>query len=409
MKLLKSFAINRATPICMLLAMVSASRATIPEPENVIYGNITLDSTLITAARADVVIEARRTTNGPAIASYRMGSDPAVGNFYSLRLLLESVPPVSNTNASQISQSVIIVVTDGTGLRAQASYVIADRGVAQRVDFGAAAVDSDGDGLPDAWELQHFANLSQFPGSIAPNGLSVLQNFIAGTDPNDLDGGFRLQIGRTNNQKHVSFFALRAEGPGYDGMTRLYTLEANPSFTAGAWSSVPSYVDIAGNNQTVDYLSAGPGAPGFFRGKVSLQGFTVPGADSDVDGLPDAWESLHFGNLNQSASSINANGQTALQNFVAGTDPNNAGSKFQLTVTRSGADKMISFFAVSAQGAGYEGRQRFYSLETSADATGPWTSVAGFSNVLGNNQTLIHHSLGTTSRAFFRGKVWLQP
>src|SRR5436190_20556721 len=208
MKLFKSFPTMKMTTICMLLAMLSASRATIPEPENVIYGNITLGSTLITAARADVVIEARRTTNGPAIASYRMGSDPALGNFYSLRLLLESVPPVSNTNASQISQSVFIVVTDGSGLRAQTSCLIADRGIAQRVDFGAAAVDSDGDGLPDAWELQHFANLSQFPGSIAPNGLTVLQNFIAGTDPNDLDGGFRLQIGRTNNQKHVSFLAL---------------------------------------------------------------------------------------------------------------------------------------------------------------------------------------------------------
>ena len=104
---------------CIVLMMVYAACASIPEPDNILYGNITLDGALVTAARNDVVIEARRLTNGPAIASYRMGSDPALGNFYSLRLLLESVAPVSDTNASQISDSVFIVVSDGSGLRAQ--------------------------------------------------------------------------------------------------------------------------------------------------------------------------------------------------------------------------------------------------------------------------------------------------
>ncbi len=109
----------KAIPICLLLAMLSVARATIPEPDNLLYGNIVLDGSLVTAARTDVVIEARRTTNGPAIASYRMGSDASVGNYYLLRLALESVAPVTDTNASQISDTVFITVTDGTGLRAQ--------------------------------------------------------------------------------------------------------------------------------------------------------------------------------------------------------------------------------------------------------------------------------------------------
>src|SRR5437867_2880970 len=101
-----------------LLALPSGTRATLPEPDNILYGSITLDGALVTAARTDVVIQARRTTNGPAIASYRMGSNPALGNFYSLRLLLESVSPISDTNASQVAQSLSIVVTDSTGVRA---------------------------------------------------------------------------------------------------------------------------------------------------------------------------------------------------------------------------------------------------------------------------------------------------
>ncbi len=340
-----------------------------------------------------------------------MGSDPAFGNFYSLRLLLESVAPVSNTNASEISQSVFIIVTDGSGLRAQTSYTIPDRGAVQRVDFGVAALDSDGDGLPDAWELQRYANLGQSPGSVAPNGLTALQNFIAGTDPNDLDGGFRLRIGLTNNQKQVSFVALKAEGPGYDGMTRFYTLESNPILAAGSWSDVPSYVDITGNNQTVNYVTAGAGAPGFFRGKIFLQGFTVPGAasDSDSDGLPDAWETLHFGNLSQGAASVAANGQTARQNFIAGTDPNNANGAFRLAVTRSGNDKVVSFFAASAQGIGYEGKQRYYSLESSTNPATQWVGIAALSNVLGNDQMLNYQPPTTNTAAFYRGRVWLQP
>lgn len=251
-------------------AALPNAHATISEPDNILYGNITLDGVLLTAARTDVVIEARRTTNGPAIASYRMGGDSAIGNYYSLRLAVESVTPVLNTNASQISQSVFIVVTDSSGLRAQTSYTIPDRGAVQRVDFGVAAVDSDGDGLPDAWELQRYANLNQSSGSVAPNGLTALQNFVSGTDPNDPGGGFRLLIGLTNNQKQVSFVALRAEGPGYEGRQRFYSLETSTN-TTGFWATVAGSSNILGNNQTLIHQSSNAASRVFFRGRVWLQ------------------------------------------------------------------------------------------------------------------------------------------
>jgi hypothetical protein len=382
-------------------------RATIPEPDNVIYGNITLDNVLVTGARTDVVVEARRTTNGPAIASYRMGADPAIGNFYALRLLLESAPPISNTNASQVSQSVIIVVTDVSGLRAQAPFTITDRGVAQRIDFGAAAADSDGDGLPDAWELQRYANLNQSMGSVAPNGLTALQNFVAGTDPNA--DGFRLQILATSGQKHVSFRALRAEGPGYEGMTRRYSLESRTTPIGGNWTGLTNFTDIPGNNQVVDYVTSGPGASAFFRGSISLQGFVIPGADGDADGLPDAWETLHFGNLSQNANSPTANGQTAIHNYVADTDPNAAGSNFKVNVTQVGAQRQVSFNARRAEGPGYENKQRYYALESSSNPAGPWVGVAGYTNVLGDNQLVTFQSGSGASALYYRGKTWLQP
>jgi hypothetical protein len=52
----------------------------------------------------------------------------------------------------------------------------------------ATGPDGDGDGLPDAWEMQHFGNLAQ-TGSGDPDadGLTNAQEFAAGTDPTDND------------------------------------------------------------------------------------------------------------------------------------------------------------------------------------------------------------------------------
>jgi hypothetical protein len=49
--------------------------------------------------------------------------------------------------------------------------------------------DSDGDGLPDAWEIEHFGNLAAQDGNGDPDGdgLSNLLELGCGTDPNDAD------------------------------------------------------------------------------------------------------------------------------------------------------------------------------------------------------------------------------
>jgi len=393
----------------LLSAMLPTAHATIPEPDNLLYGSITLDNVPVTAARTDVVIEARRTTNGPAIASYRMGNNPALGDFYSLLIPVESLLPASNTNSSQVGDNLFITLLDGSGLRAQTSFVILERGVVQRVDFGAEVIDGDGDGLPDAWELLHYSNLTQTPDSLAANGQTAWQHYLAGTDPTDPDGGFKIHIALSNGLARVSFVAQRAEGPGYEGTTRLYSLETNPGLDAPSWNGVPGFIDVLGDNQTVAYNSSGLGNPAFYRGKISLTGINVPGNDVDGDGLPDAWENSYFGNLNQTANSINLNGQTALQNFVAGTDPNDPSSMFKLTATHGGGTQSVSFFAMSAQGLGYEGRQRFYALESSTNPSGQWIGVPAVSNVLANDQTVTYPVSSSATPAFYRGRVWLQP
>jgi hypothetical protein len=128
----------------------------------------------------------------------------------------------------------------------------------------------------------------------------------------------------------------------------------------------------------------------------------------DADGLPDTWEMLHFGNLNTSAATVNLNGQTALQNYVAGTTPGNSNNVFKLTSSLSGSNRVVSFPATEAQGVGYEGKQRYYSLESSPSPTGPWVTVGAMANILGAGQTVTHQTTNQPAPAFYRGRVWLQ-
>ncbi len=399
----------RSCVAALLLLPFATTRAEIPEPDNVLYGTIAIDNVAITASRTDVVVQARREINGPAIASYRMGSNPQLGNFYSLRLKLETLAPILDANASLTGSDVVIVVTDPTGVRAQAGYTLAGRGEFQRLDFGTAVPDSDGDGLPDAWETHYFGNLNQNANSMGASGLSALQHFIAGTNPNDPNSVFKLVITNAGNARAISFTVLRAEGPGYDGFTRLYTLESTPSLAAALWTDVPGFTNLTGNNQIVTYQTASLGSPGFFRGRITLQPLGASPTDTDADGLPDAWETLHFGNLNQSAASINANGRSALENYIAGHNPNLSGSQLRLSISPGGTHRTITFDTIPADGVGYEGKTRFYTLETSSSlAPGSWSGVPGFSRVTASQQTITHQLAGVATPGFFRVAVWLE-
>ena len=184
-----------------LLLNATTARAEIPEPDNLLYGTIMLDSQIVTAARTNVVIEARRTPDGVPIASYRMGANSQIGNFYLLRLALESVSPVAHTNASEVGNSVHIIVREGAAVRGQTTYIFPERGNVQRTDFGTPSGDSDGDGLPDAWEVANFGSLNQNPNTINANGQTTLNNFTAGSNPNDANTLFQVNISNSGSQR----------------------------------------------------------------------------------------------------------------------------------------------------------------------------------------------------------------
>jgi hypothetical protein len=89
-------------------------------------------------------------------------------------------------------------------------------------------------------------------------------------------------------------------------------------------------------------------------------------ADSDADGMDDAWENLYFGNLSRNGTGdFDGDGLTDLQEFQAGTDPKVAASALRLLVTDT-APTVLQFNAVS---------NRLYTIEYKNSLSAPSWSV----------------------------------
>lgn len=95
-----------------------------------------------------------------------------------------------------------------------------------------ASVDSDGDGLPDAWELEHGLNPLSAEGEDGPwgdpdgDGMTNWQEYVAGTHPRNPHSRLMLEITLTGPETLQLQFASQ---PG-----RLYYLETGPDL-GGPW------------------------------------------------------------------------------------------------------------------------------------------------------------------------------
>ena len=138
-----------------------------------------------------------------------------------------------------------------------------------------AADDADDDGLPDAWEDAHLSDLSdpsdQSDLSYPDNdGLTNLEEYIAGTDPRSEIGNLKFEIRGSGAGVEVVFPTIVASGPGYAGLTRHYQLQRCASPVSGDWTPVPGHEDIAATGALVGYTETVPGAGMCYRARVWL-------------------------------------------------------------------------------------------------------------------------------------------
>jgi hypothetical protein len=135
--------------------------------------------------------------------------------------------------------------------------------------------------------------------------------------------------------------------------------------------------------------------------------------DSDGNGAPDGWELLYFGTIGGNLNGdSDHDGVSDLAEYIAGTSPTDPSDVFRLYSTATGNNQVqISFDTRLAQGVGYEGRTRYYALETATNfAVASWRTVTNYSRIQGANQTVVYTTSATNALAptFFRARVWLE-
>jgi len=138
-----------------------------------------------------------------------------------------------------------------------------------------AREDGDGDGQSDTWEQAYF-DACTGAGTLPDDdpdgdGASNLQEYVSGTDPMSAASHATVAIDAVNGSPRVSFDALAAQGFGYAGTRRYYTLQTRRSLTAGDWRVVPGFESILATNQAVVHR-VGPGEKvGYYRTRIELR------------------------------------------------------------------------------------------------------------------------------------------
>jgi hypothetical protein len=202
--------------------------------------------------------------------------------------------------------------------------------------------DANNDGIDDAWETAHGLSLATDNRNASPagNGVTVVQAYIAGTDPNDFYNGALPTItslvpsdGSIGADGAVSVRATKANGGvlanapiSFAVTTSGPTISAATDGTQGAQQSVRTdangiaTVYLALNGATVATLTASARS-GTQTVTITI-GVSLGIGDTDHNGLPDDWEIKYFGHTGVDPSGdADGDGVTNLQEYKNGTDP----------------------------------------------------------------------------------------
>ncbi|MEO7100542.1 MAG: autotransporter-associated beta strand repeat-containing protein [Luteolibacter sp.] len=211
-------------------------------------------------------------------------------------------------------------------------------------------------------------------------GASGVTNKIAGAGTVQLDGDFTIDVSG----------ASTASGATWDLITTTGTVTIGSTFT------VTGFTPDAGSIGVRKWTS------GSYQFDEAAGILSVVSADSDSDGMADAWETTYFGDLSQGATGdFDGDGTDNLTEFRLGLIPNSGNSRFVVTTSDS---ILGDGYTVSWQG---KAGLTFTVQRSTTLAAGSWTVIQTVTPVADGPQTFTDPAPVPTGKSFYR--VTLQP
>lgn len=216
--------------------------------------------------------------------------------------------------------------------------------------------DTNNNGIDDTWETAHSLSLSSNNRNTSPtgNGITVIQAYVAGTNPTDffnsavptlvmLGGDDQVGLSGQFNELPFDMGVWNAAGTApLVNAPVTFTVQTGGgglslTNTGAASSTVGLTTDGNGTATVYFQQPATPGAQStilFTAGTAQAFFFTTAFVelnagnltdltDSDNDGLPDAWEMLYFHNLTSATGAMDSDGDgiSNAAEYRAGTNP----------------------------------------------------------------------------------------
>ncbi|MGC3959732.1 MAG: lamin tail domain-containing protein [Verrucomicrobiota bacterium] len=136
--------------------------------------------------------------------------------------------------------------------------------------------DLDGDGLPDAYELEHYGSTNVVGTAPASDtdgdGASDAAEYTAGTSATNATSKFQLSTGLLpGGNVLIQLDPQPVTGPGYFGLERHYALEQTTNLAqAASWNVIPGYANLPASSAVI-YTNAMTNSAWSTRGRVWLQ------------------------------------------------------------------------------------------------------------------------------------------
>ena len=133
--------------------------------------------------------------------------------------------------------------------------------------------------MADVWEIRHFGGTNEIDGGAADDkdgdGLSNVEEYIAGTNPTNNASLFKLDIqdaAGTNGTVVIVWWAPQVDAldAAYGDLRRYYSLESSDDLLQ-PWDPVPGWTNIPAADSMLRYTNPPAAQIEFYRGNSTLQ------------------------------------------------------------------------------------------------------------------------------------------